>query len=221
MPTNKTPNLTMNLSPITVLNRNSPKEKRTFTFFRSRTLSSSSTESNGGGGGGGGGSGGNSYNSTGLGPPSPRLSPRTLFDKVRKRSQSDVKSQPSVDQIGLNTFQHNLQMHLQQQLQEKLLLQQQEQFQQHLLLKKQMLNANAQQSLPASSNAIISVSINGGRKHLNHSISEEGDESIINEEQDSPKNQSQNPLDALFALSSPNKLKVSVRTLDDTFLIFF
>jgi hypothetical protein len=213
MPMSKTQNLTMNLSPITVLNRNSPKEKRTFTFFRSRTLSSSSTESNGGGGG----SGGNSYNSTGLGPPSPRLSPRTLFDKVRKRSQSDVKSQPSVDQIGLNTFQHNLQMHLQQQLQEKLLLQQQEQFQQHLLLKKQMLNANAnaQQSLPAPSNAIISVSINGGRKHLNHSISEENDESIINEEQDSPKNQSQNPLDALFALSSPSKLKVSVRIFDE------
>ncbi len=207
MPTNKTPNLAMNLSPISILNRSSPKEKRTFTFFRSRTLSSSSTESNSGGGGGGG-SGGNSYNGQGVGPPSPRLSPRTLLDKVRKRSQSDVKSQPSVDHVS--TLQHNLQMHLQQQLQEKLLMQQQEQFQQHLLLKRQMLNSNLSQApIASSSNAILSVSINGGRKHLNHSISEENDESIINEEQDSLNQQSQNPLDALFALSSPNKLKVN------------
>ena len=208
---NKTPNLAMNLSPISVLNRSSPKEKRTFTFFRSRTLSSSSTESNSGGGGGGSGSGGNSYNGQGVGPPSPRLSPRTLFDKVRKRSQSDVKSQPSVDHV--NTFQHNLQMHLQQQLQEKLFMQQQEQFQQHLLLKKQMLSSNASQPPIVSSNAILSVTINGGRKHMNHSISEENDESIINEEQDSLNQQSQNPLDILFALSPTNKLKVSLLIL--------
>lgn len=46
----------------------SPKEKR-FAFFRSRTLSGSSNESNG--------------------PSSPRLSPRSLFDKVRKRNSSN------------------------------------------------------------------------------------------------------------------------------------
>lgn len=74
----KTPNISMNLNP----DKNSPKEKRSFTFFRSRTLSSSSADS-----------------STGL-SISPRISPRSLLDKVRKRSQSDAKSQqPIVDTI--------------------------------------------------------------------------------------------------------------------------
>lgn len=68
----------MSLNP----NKNSPKEKRPFTFFRSRTLSSSSADS-----------------STGV-SISPRISPRSLLDKVRKRSQSDAKSQqPIVDTI--------------------------------------------------------------------------------------------------------------------------
>lgn len=74
----KTPSINMNLTP----NKNSPKEKRSFTFFRSRTLSSSSAESN-----------------NGL-STSPRISPRSLLDKVRKRSQSDAKSQqPIVETI--------------------------------------------------------------------------------------------------------------------------
>ncbi|RNA01427.1 5 -AMP-activated kinase subunit gamma-2 [Brachionus plicatilis] len=69
----------MNLPP----NKNSPKEKRSFTFFRSRTLSSSSADSTNG-------------VST-----SPRISPRSLLDKVRKRSQSDAKSQqPTVETIS-------------------------------------------------------------------------------------------------------------------------
>ena len=55
---------------------NSPKEKR-FTFFsRSRTISGSSNES--------------------TGPSSPRLSPRTLFEKVtRKRSQNEKSTSTS------------------------------------------------------------------------------------------------------------------------------
>lgn len=67
---------------------NSPREKR-FTFFRSRTLSGSSNESSG--------------------PSSPRLSPRSLFDKVRKRSSNDVKnahnspqSQPTASNLTVN-----------------------------------------------------------------------------------------------------------------------
>lgn len=148
----------MNLSPS---NRNSPKEKRSFTFFRSRTLSSSSNESNGGGGGGGSGGGGQST--------SPRLSPRSIFDKVRKRSQSDAKSQTSVDQLSnnnsnnsLNVHQHNLQLHLQQQLQEQLLQQQQQLLKNKNILPQQIVNGLV-------------------RKHLSHSISEENDEAIHNE----------------------------------------
>ena len=221
MPINKTPNLAMNLSPISIIRRNSPKEKRTFTFFRSRTLSSSSTESTGGGGGNG--SGGNSYTG-GNGPPSPRLSPRTLFDKVRKRSQSDVKSQASVEQVGLNTYQQNLQLHLQQQLQEKLLMQQQELMQQQMLLKRQLQppgNGLSSSSNGSGSNNNLAVAINGGRKHLNHSISEENDESISNEDLDTSQYKlthyqslhhqqqtRQQPIDIMYSMSSPNKLLV-------------
>lgn len=142
----------MNLSPT---QRNSPKEKRSFTFFRSRTLSSSSTDSN-----------------TGVPSTSPRLSPRSLFDKVRKRSQSDAKSQPSVDQIsasaGSNSNNYNLNIHqqnLQYNLQQQLLLQQQQQ-----LLLSQQVRA---ESGPRSVSSGTSV-----RKHLSHSISEENDEAV-------------------------------------------
>ena len=147
----------MNLSP-------TPKEKRPFTFFRSRTLSSSSTESTGGGGSGGGGGGGGG--STGGGNVSPRISPRSIFDKVvRKRSQSDVKSSSSVEPISnLNQFQHNLQQHLQQQL-----------------LQQQLLQQKMGSSEPAKQQQQQQKRINGqvvtvNRKHLSHSISEEKDE---------------------------------------------
>lgn len=134
----KSANINMNLTPN---NKNSPKEKRSFTFFRSRTLSSSSTDSNNG-------------QST-----SPRISPRTLLDKVRKRSQSDVKSQQSVDNISESNriLQYNLQQHYQQQQQ-----------QQQMLLKK----ANAQSAVNSGSGSM--------RKHLSQSISEEN-ENVYNE----------------------------------------
>jgi hypothetical protein len=124
-----------------------PKEKRSFQFFRTRTLSSSSTESGGGGGGGGGGNNGG-------GTISPRVSPRSIFDKVvRKRSQTDIKPSNSIEQI--NQLQLNLQMHLQQQLQQQQLQQQQAQ------VRKKIVNGHV---------------VNVSRKHLSHSISEEKDE---------------------------------------------
>ncbi|CAF0727100.1 unnamed protein product [Brachionus calyciflorus] len=128
----KSANINMNIN-----SKNSPKEKRSFTFFRSRTLSSSSTDSNNG-------------PST-----SPRISPRSLLDKVRKRSQSDVKSQQSVD--NLDNSQKNLQFNLQQQYQQ--------QQQQQLLLKK----SNGQLNAPVPM-----------RQRLSHSISEEN-ENVYNE----------------------------------------
>ena len=81
MTQNKSPS--MNISP-------TPKEKRPFQFFRTRTLSSSSTESGSTGGGVSGGS------VTNIHTTSPRLS---IFDKVRKRSQSDAKSS-SIDHVN-------------------------------------------------------------------------------------------------------------------------
>jgi len=96
--------INMNISPT---QRNSPKEKRTFTFFRSRTLSNSSNDSS---------------NGINNGSTSPRLSPRSLFDRVRKRSQSDALAsnnkspQSSLEQINQQKYQENLQLHLQQQL---------------------------------------------------------------------------------------------------------
>lgn len=195
----KTANLNMNnVSNSMSQQRNSPKEKKSFTFFRSRTLSSSSNESTGngpgGGGGGGNGSNGGIYGSsvgnggngmhmgihsllgvTGNGSSnnttSPRLSPRSLFDKVRKRTQSDAsKSQSSSECINnINTNANNnpnngytsLQQQLIQHHQQQLLLQQQQQ-QQKESIKKQI-------SCPPSVNG-------SSRKHLSHSISEENDE---------------------------------------------
>lgn len=139
----------MNLSPT---NRNSPKEKRTFTFFRSRTLSSSSTDSNGG-------------QST-----SPRISPRSLFDKVRKRSQSDVKTPPPIDPGPSGPNGSNQNIYQQQQQQQQQLHQQHQQL---LLLKK-------------------SINGNSVRKHLSHSISEENDEAISNEYINNSNNQNGN-----------------------------
>lgn len=85
----------MNSSPN---QRQSPKEKRTFTFFRSRTLSNSSNES--------AGTSSTSGLASAVAPPStsPRLSPRSIFDKVRKRSQSDVKSPPTLEQINASNL---------------------------------------------------------------------------------------------------------------------
>jgi hypothetical protein len=155
------------------IQRNSPKDKKTFTFFRSRTLSSSSNESNGGGSGGtsygssvgSGGiniaihnliSGNNIGNNNNGSSTSPRLSPRSLFEKVRKRSQSDVKSQTSTEHV--NNINNNYTS-----LQEKLIQHHQQQMQQHqLLLKKQ--------------NSLGPPSVGSSRKHLSHSISEENDD---------------------------------------------
>ena len=80
----KSPN--MSLSPT-----NLKTEKRGFQILRSRTLSSSSAGSNDGNVSGG------SQNSNFI---SPKISPKSIFDRVRKRSQSDVKSSNSVDQIN-------------------------------------------------------------------------------------------------------------------------
>lgn len=140
----------MNISPT---QRNSPKEKRTFTFFRSRTLSSSSNDSNNG-------SNITAVNNNNNGSTSPRLSPRSLFDRVRKRSQSDALAassnkspQSSIEQINQQKYQESLQLHLQQQL--------------YLSQQKQAILQQQQQQNGFFSN---------GRK-LNHSISEEKDES--------------------------------------------
>jgi hypothetical protein len=57
-------------------------------------LSNSSNESNGGGGGSGNGS--------------PKVSPRSLFDRVRRRSQSDAKSQQSIDYVNSSSGSNTL-----------------------------------------------------------------------------------------------------------------
>jgi hypothetical protein len=67
----------------------SPKEKKSFQFFRNRTMSNSSNESNTG----------NIATST-----SPHVSPRSFFDRVRKRSQSDAKSPQFIDHVGSNPY---------------------------------------------------------------------------------------------------------------------
>lgn len=155
MPEHKNENITlkspsMNISPQT-------KEKRSFQFFRSRTLSSSSTESSSGvGSAGAGGS------ITNILTTSPRLSPhRSFFDKVRKRSNSDVKASNSIDQINgnLNQFQHNLQKHLQEQL-----------------LKDQQQKLKKDELISPKQRIINSLAVNINRKHLSHSISEECDD---------------------------------------------
>ena len=139
---------------------NSPKEKRSFTFFRSRTLSGSSNESNSGGAGGGGGQ-------VIPASTSPRLSPRSLFERVRKRSQSDAKSPSSVDTVSatntsngsahnVNTVTSSTSMQIP-------------------VSPNSSLNVPTQQQAKKSSNGppIIGSII---RKHLSHSISEEKDE---------------------------------------------
>lgn len=83
----------INISPI-------PKERRPFPFFRSRTLSSSSTGSNEGGVNVANGS------TTNVAATSPRLSTRSILDKVRKRSNSDAKAS-TVDQINGKLFDSN------------------------------------------------------------------------------------------------------------------
>lgn len=83
--TNKSP--AISISP-------TPKEKKPFPFFRTRTLSSSSNDS----GGNNGVVGGSVTNIN----TSPRLS---IFDKVRKRSISDAKSS-SIDHV--NCKQNNI-----------------------------------------------------------------------------------------------------------------
>jgi hypothetical protein len=141
----------MNTSPN---QRNSPKEKRSFTFFRSRTLSASSNDSSNNGAVLASATVNNNNNNNGS--TSPRLSPRSIFDRVRKRSQSDAVNssggnnkspQNSIEHINQQKFQENLQLHLQQQL----IIQQQ----------KQLLEMN-------------------GRK-LTHSISEENDADYYND----------------------------------------
>jgi len=69
------------------------KDRRPFQFFRTRTLSSSSTGSNEGSGAQNSGSNSNIQSS-------PRIS---IFDRVRKKSQSDVKAPNTVDQLNGNS----------------------------------------------------------------------------------------------------------------------
>jgi hypothetical protein len=113
---------------------NSPKEKRSFTFFRSRTLSGSSNESSG--------------------PSSPRLSPRSLFDKVRKRSQPDA-TKPLKDSLKAPTVVVAP------------------------ILPIETINNDGKKTLGppiATNNTTVS-----SRKRLSHSISEENDDQIHNE----------------------------------------
>jgi hypothetical protein len=194
----------MNLSPT---QRNSPKEKRTFTFFRSRTLSSSSNDSSSSVAG----SSSASTSAAAQSSTSPRLSPRLLFERVRKRSQSDAKSQTSVENLtspsqsqpspnGSSANGNNgpidqkaLQLHLQQQL------------------------AKSKLKVPGGSSAASNSASSSGsasRKHLSHSISEENDETINNERYlesgyGDPMNMSYHSADGTD-LNSPsiNRLKV-------------
>ena len=143
--------------------KNSPKEKRSFTFFRTRTLSSSSNESTGGGGGNSGGGGG-------ILSTSPRLSPRSIFDRVRKRSQSDAKSQSSVDHVVGSYSSNNGSINNVNSI--------------HSSSNSSSINSNnlsvqqQQQQQNKKSNGGPPIIGNIIRKHLSHSISEENDEAI-------------------------------------------
>jgi hypothetical protein len=79
----------MSITPTTMTspkNQASPKEKKSFNFFRARTLSTSSNEAS-------------------SGPSSPRLSPRTLFDKMKSKiTQSDSKSSSSASNDNNNSL---------------------------------------------------------------------------------------------------------------------
>lgn len=142
----------MNISP-------TPKEKKPFQFFRSRTLSSSSTESNGG-----------NNLSTGSNPSttSPRNSTRNFLDRVRKRSNSDVKASNSVDKIdgSLNQYHQSLQKHLQEQLFKD----------QQKLARKQATDDNQSPTAQVKMVNGYAVNISRQRPHLSHSISEECDD---------------------------------------------
>ena len=150
-------------------------KRSTFTFFnRARTLSNSSAESNGSAGGSGtittvidqqpapAASSNSAMNM------SPKLTPRNLLDKVRRRSHSDAKaSKQTVEHIKPGAFatavstsasyEQQLQLHLQQQL----FAQQQQQ-----LLGKRLSGP------PALNRA--------ARKHLGDSICEENDDPDTN-----------------------------------------
>ena len=150
-------------------------KRSTFTFFnRARTLSNSSAESNGSAGGSGtittvidqqpapAASSNSAMNM------SPKLTPRNLLDKVRRRSHSDAKaSKQTVEHIKPGAFatavstsasyEQQLQLHLQQQL----FAQQQQQ-----LLGKRL-------SGPPELNR-------AARKHLGDSICEENDDPDTN-----------------------------------------
>lgn len=175
--------------------RSSPKEKRSFTFFRSRTLSSSSNESTGGGGT-------NSGGGANLVSTSPRLSPRSIFDRVRKRSQSDAKSQQSVESLSSsvgNGSQTNVNT---------------TSTVNHSTSQSININNGSTSINNHSNNANLNVPnqvkkstgppIIGSiiRKHLSHSISEEKDESAHNN----------NNSDIINVLSSPSNSKMFSKT---------
>lgn len=132
----------MSLSPTINQPKASPKEKR-FTFFRSRTLSGSSNESASNGG-----------------PVSPGLSPRSLFDKVRKRSSQHEKTSssnslkiPSPPQVKIQQPQTNVSTNG------------------HILSR----------TVPTASAAKAAAQAQSLRKRLSHSISEENDDQLNNE----------------------------------------
>jgi hypothetical protein len=131
----------MSLSPTINQPKASPKEKR-FTFFRSRTLSGSSNESSNGG------------------PASPGLSPRSLLDKVRKRSSQNEKTSssnslkiPSPPQVIIQQPKTNVSPNG------------------HIL----------SSTAPTASAAKAAAQAQSLRKRLSHSISEENDDQLNNE----------------------------------------
>lgn len=158
---------------------NSPSQretpKRSF-FFRTRTLSSSSNESGGGGSGGGGG-GGSGSPSAGVLSSSPRVSsPRiSIFDRVRKRSQSDAKSPPSLDVVSPTMVNGNAAGHSPHSVTTFSGL--------SVSTGSKCLNNNNSVSSNGSNSRYNSAAITGMaivRKHLSHSISEEKDENSLN-----------------------------------------
>lgn len=161
----------------------SPKEKQrsTFNFFsRTRTLSNSSDGS-----------------PNGIASPHQQqqhqtdsISPRSLFDKVvRKRSQSDAKSPPSLDAVSAsssggsssnaNRYQgsNGVVKQLSPVSSHSSSLQQQQQ--QELYMKK--LNTGGGGGSGSGPDMLSKSRASSLRKHLNHSISEENDEIIFTE----------------------------------------
>lgn len=166
--------------------RQSPKEKRSFTFFRSRTLSNSSNDSSSGAAAAAAAAAGMSSSPGGPTVPSPssqsstspRLSPRTLFDKVRKRSQSDAKTPPTIDHVGGQVYgaggvvtPTGSNSSLRQQAQENA-----------AIFNNKKINGAASGSPSEQYHQMLSKSrASSLRKHLSHSISEENDEVIYTE----------------------------------------